>query len=54
MGTGIGVYCERCGNQLDYADGFSLRKEGNEFDMCDRCAKVTAFDKARKSKSEDY
>jgi hypothetical protein len=32
MGTGIGKYCVRCGNQLDYADGFN-----NAETLCSEC-----------------
>ena len=44
MGTGIGKYCERCGDQLNYDDGFALKEDGEKFDLCKRCEKICKFD----------
>lgn len=45
MGTGIGKNCERCGNQLNYDDGFVEKEYGAEYDLCKQCANIVAFDK---------
>jgi hypothetical protein len=36
MGTGIGIDCKCCGNQLTYEDGFDSDKE-----LCDECKNNT-------------
>jgi hypothetical protein len=36
MGTGIGIDCLCCGNQLDYEIGFNKEKQ-----ICDTCEKET-------------
>jgi len=38
MGTGIGEYCKRCGEQLNYDDGF-------ENGFCSRCLCIEGFEK---------
>lgn len=49
MGLGFGIECERCGKQLSYEMyGYTLKEEGGEFDLCDTCAKIIAFDKKLK------
>lgn len=45
MGTGIGICCERCTNQLDYEVGFELKEDGNAHDLCKLCASIVRFDK---------
>jgi len=37
MGTGIGEYCKRCGEQLNYDDGF-------EDGFCNRCYHIAKFE----------
>jgi CRISPR/Cas system-associated protein Cas10 (large subunit of type III CRISPR-Cas system) len=49
MGTGIGKNCERCGNQLNYDDGFELKEEGFDYDLCKECASIVDFDKKIKA-----
>lgn len=38
MGTGVGKYCKRCGEQLNYDDGF-------ENGFCSRCLCIEGFEK---------
>lgn len=46
MGLGFGVYCERCGIQLTYGmRGYKAKEEGDDHDLCDKCAKIIEFDK---------
>lgn len=53
MGLGFGVYCERCGDKLSYdMRGYTLKDEGEKYDLCDKCAKIVAFDK-RLEKEKD-
>ena len=42
MGTGIGEYCKRCGEQLNYDDGF-------ENGFCNRCYHIAEFESERES-----
>ncbi|MCK9370763.1 hypothetical protein M0R04_12710 [Candidatus Dojkabacteria bacterium] len=53
MGTGIGKYCERCGHQLCWDDGFVLKEDGNDYDLCKECDCIVRFDKNRFTK-QDY
>ncbi len=49
MGTGIGEYCKRCGEQLNYDDGF-------EDGFCNRCYHIVKFETKnvpKKAFSED-
>ena len=39
MGLGIGKDCKRCGNQLDFEDGFN-----NAETLCRKCEKIVSFD----------
>ena len=39
MGTGIGKDCRRCGEQLDYEDGFSWNET-----LCSKCESIVKFD----------
>lgn len=39
MGTGIGEYCKRCGEQLNYDDGF----EGG---FCHRCSSIVKYERS--------
>lgn len=39
MGTGIGKYCVRCGDQLDYEVGFTYNEK-----FCEPCEKVVKFE----------
>ena len=39
MGTGIGVDCRRCGDQLNWDDGFD---EANH--LCRRCFSIVKFE----------
>lgn len=39
MGTGIGKYCKRCTDQLNYDDGFNYKET-----LCDRCEGKVTFD----------
>jgi len=40
MGLGIGVHCERCGEQISYDSmPFKLKEEGAEHDICGDCLK---------------
>lgn len=39
MGTGIGKQCKRCGEQLNYDDGFN----GAET-LCEKCDHIIRFD----------
>ena len=52
MGTGIGICCERCGKQLNYDDGFVLRKEGYDFNLCKKCNSFYEFKKKENIKLE--
>jgi len=53
MGTGIGIDCRRCGDQLNYDDGFDDRLQ-----LCHRCASIVKFDQLSKSETcrdpDDY
>lgn len=42
MGTGIGKYCKRCGEQLNYDDGF-------EDGFCNRCYHIAKFETKKMS-----
>jgi len=42
MGTGIGEYCKRCGEQLNYDDGF-------EDGFCNRCYHIAKFETKKMS-----
>lgn len=48
MGTGIGINCERCNHQLNYDDGFELKEDGYNFNLCKECATIVAFDRKLK------
>lgn len=39
MGTGIGIKCERCGEQLDYEYSFESKEDGYEHNLCGHCVK---------------
>jgi len=39
MGTGIGKDCQRCGEQLNYDDGFNWEEE-----LCKRCDSIVKFE----------
>ncbi len=39
MGTGIGKFCKRCGEQLNYDDGFNAIET-----LCDGCESIVKFD----------
>lgn len=39
MGTGIGIDCRRCGNQLNCDDGFD-----DELRLCNRCKSIVSFE----------
>ena len=43
MGLGIGIYCERCGEQLTGID--FLRENGYEYNLCERCHNIVEFNK---------
>lgn len=50
MGLGFGVECERCGDQLSYdMRGYTTKEDGDKYDLCDKCAKIIAFDEKLKS-----
>ena len=49
MGTGIGKYCERCGNQLDYEDGFNYSET-----LCSKCEKIIKFDLKSAEEKKEY
>lgn len=44
MGTGIGKYCDRCAEQLNYDDSFEIDVDG-KYDLCAKCASTYRFDK---------
>lgn len=48
MGTGIGKECERCGDQLNYDDGFVLKEDGHDYNLCRKCFYIYEFDKKQK------
>lgn len=40
MGLGIGIDCERCGEQLSYnTPGFEEKESGYDHDLCGDCVK---------------
>jgi hypothetical protein len=53
MGTGIGINCRRCGEQLNHDDGFD-----DQLQLCHRCASIVKFDQLSKSETcrdpDDY
>jgi len=49
MGTGFGIYCERCGTQISYdMRDYTLKGDGDKYDLCGLCAKIIAFEKRLK------
>ena len=46
MGTGIGKYCKRCGEQLNYDDGF-------EDGFCNRCYHIVKFENRKLSEQPE-
>jgi len=38
MGTGTGEYCKRCGEQLNYEDGFNREKM-----LCNKCDHLVKY-----------
>lgn len=40
MGLGIGKYCHRCNNQLNYDDGFNFDET-----LCDECESITNYER---------
>ena len=47
MGTGIGKYCKRCGEQLNYDDGF-------EDGFCNRCYHIVKFEAEKAPQRVEY
>jgi len=45
MGTGIGKYCKRCGEQLNYDDGFDFNEK-----FCNRCSSIVKFEREEQEK----
>lgn len=45
MGTGMGIDCKRCGDQLNYDSGFN-----SETQLCDECYNIVKFDNPEKIK----
>ena len=41
MGLGIGKYCERCSNQLNYDDGFNCDET-----LCKRCDSIVKYNES--------
>lgn len=39
MGSGIGKYCKRCGEQLNYDDGFTSNEK-----FCNKCESIIKYD----------
>lgn len=53
MGLGIGKCCERCGNQICYGDKpFTLKEEGEKYDLCGDCVKIMEFDEKLKKENQ--
>ena len=44
------IKCERCGDYLNHDDGFVLKSNGYDFNLCDRCNSIYEFDKKTKNK----
>lgn len=52
MGLGIGKECQRCGDQLNYEDGFN-----SDETLCRRCDCIVKYDENRERRAcgeEDY
>lgn len=38
MGLGIGIYCERCGEQISYhSTPFETKEQGDKHNLCGDC-----------------